>query len=665
MASSRPPDLTIRSLRGGLNTDDPASELKPDQCTAAMNVEFHTVPCGERRRGCVSINQGAYANTYDAIVMVARHLPTDDETAAQLWFAGAVGGVTSFRYKDTAWNAVSPVDAVDNSNDIYAMRAVSFHNKLYVTYNSPVDRLHVWDGTTLRRAGIAAPSAAPTAVDQNIGTLSGTRYYRVRWLVQVAGVTIRRSEPSAVLEFTPSGAGGSVLITAPTTAGADSPTHWEIEASLDNATFYTAHTFLAVSSTTVNDNVPYSEGYTGGTSVHAGGGRLSETSGDYTVPLSAKFLTVDDDRLVMASSFETTALTSRVSWTPVNGDPGVGNDERVPIATVNFLDLDAGQGGGITDMSQASNGFFYVFKWRAIYKMVRTGVRSQAYQASVVSKSLGAIPGSVVSGLDEFGRSCIYALDPSLGIYRIGANGLQLHHGLGSKVNTGSTWSTVNTDAATVLCCSVYYADAKQVKWFLATNGSDLPNLEVVLQTDATRVDDTGTGIEGGVSLANGQISNVISATMFAGNIDAGTARSKVLKPTVGTYGASATATIRQQDTGTTDDGTAYAATLTSAPVMAAGQLNRFGTLSAGLVAMAASAVTVVLGQSRDFGATEKTATIDLTPTASETEVIKTADNSGFASIRALQVSLSDASPATGRWQVVQIALSQSQQEKG
>ncbi len=662
--ASRPPDLTIRSLRGGLNTDDPASELKPDQCTAAMNVEFHTVPCGERRRGCVSINQGAYANTYDAIVMVARHLPSDDETAAQLWFAGAVGGVTSFRYKDTTWHAVSPTDAVTNDTNIYAMRSVSFHNKLFIAYKSAVDRLQVWDGTTLRRVGIAAPSAAPTAVNSGVGTMSGIRYYRVRWTVQSGGVTLRRSEASASVSFTPTGSNHAV-VTQPTTAGSDSPTHWELEASTDNVTFYLAQSAVLIATTTTNDSIPYSEGYNGATAVALGGGVLSATSGDYTVPLSAKYLTVDEDRLVMAGSFQTTALTSRVSWTPVNGDPGSGNDERVPIASVNFLDLDAGQYGGITDMSQASNGFFYVFKWKAIYKMVRSGVRAQAYTASVVSKSLGAIPGSVVSGLDEFGRSCVYALDPSLGIYRIGANGLQLHHGLGSKVNTRSTWSTVNTDAAQLTAVAVYYADAKQVKWFVSTNSSDLPNLEIVLQTDATRVDDTGTGIEGGVSLANGQVANVLSACMFASNIDAGVARSKVLVPIVGTYGASATGTIRQQDTGTTDDGTAYAATLTSAPVMAAGQLNRFGTLSAGVVAMAASAVTVVLGQSRDFGAIEKNATIDLTPAASESEVIKTADNSGFASIRALQVSLSDASPATGRWQVVQIALSQSAQEKG
>lgn len=647
--ASKTPDLTISSLRGGLNTDDPPSELKPDQCPEAMNVEFHTVPCGERRRGCVSINQGAYANTFDAYPLLARHMPTSDEADAQLWVAGSLAGTPSFIYKDTAWHSVSPVDAPTFS---YFMRAVSFHNKLFIGYSSN-DRLHVWDGTTLRRVGLAQP-VAPTGANTGVGTFSGTRYYRVRYTVQSAGVTLRRSEPSNSLTFAPSGTGTGVIVTKPATIS-ESETHWELEASVDNANFYRIATTV-VGTTTVTDSVAFSTGY-------ALTGTLSATIGDYTVPGNYVFLAVDEDRLIMARSWVTTALGSRVSWTPVNGDPGSGNDERIPIESTNFLDLDAGQGGPITDLSQPSNGFFYVFKWGCIYKMVRTGIRDQAYTASVVSKSLGAIPGSVVSGVDEFGRSCVYALDPSLGLYRIGASGLQLHHGLGSKSNSRSTWSTVNTSPNYTICCAAYYADAQQVIWFIATDSSNTPNLKITLQTDAVRA--TNTGIEGGLSLADGAGSNAVSVCMFAENIDDNAARTKVLKPFTGTVESTAISTIRRHDTGTTDDGSTFNATLTSAPIMSAGQLNRFGTLSAGVIGMAANGVDVVLGQSRDFGVEEKSSTIDLSPVASEVEVLRTADNSGFADVRALQVSLHDSAPATGRWEIVQIALSQSVQEKG
>jgi hypothetical protein len=659
MAKSSP-DLTIRSLRGGLNTDDPASELRPDQCTEAMNVEFHTVPCGERRRGCASINQGAYANLYDSVPLLARHLPTDDESAAQLWMIGMTGaGAVAFNYKDTAWHTVSPIDAAVYAS-AYGARAVSFHKKLFLAFDSTVDRLHVWDGTSLRRVGVATPAAPTAANTAGAGTFSGTRYYRVRYTVQNgSGTTLRRSEPSTALTFAPSGAKDGVTVTKPATI-TEGETHWELEASVDNAFFYRIATTV-VGTTTYTDNVAFSTGY-------ALSGVLSADSGDYTVPGSAKLLAVDEDRLVMAGSWEdaglAVALGSRVSWTPVNGDPGSGNDERIPISTTNFLDLDAGEGGSITDISQPSNGFFFVFKWSHIYKMVRTGIRDQAYAATVVSKTMGAIPGSVVSGVDEFGRSCIYALDPSLGLYRIGANGLQRHHGLGSMANSRSTWASVNTDAATVICRSVYYADAQQVKWFIATGTSEIPDLEIVLQTDAVRATENETGIEGGLSLADGDITNVVSACLFAENIDAGVARSKVLKPFVGTTGIAATASIRMLDTGTTDDGTAYVATLTSAPFISAGFLNRFGTLSAGVMAMAAAGVTVVFDQARNYGVGEKPVTIDLSPTASETEVIRVADSSGFADMQALQIILHDATPATGRWEVVQIALAQSAQEK-
>ncbi len=668
--ASRPPDLTIRSLRGGLNTDDAPSEMKPDQCEAAMNVEFRVSPCGHRRFGAFGIDQGAYANTFDAIPFLARHLPTDDESAAQLWAVGVSGAATTWFYKDTAWHTVSPLDALSSASAAYAIRAVSFHHKLFVAYASGVDRLHVWDGTTLRRCGLATP-ATPTAAEAGVGTFSGTRYYRVRYTVQNgSGVTLRRSEPSGVLTFIPSGTSLSVNVTKPASIS-ESETHWELEASLDNVNFYRITTAV-VASTVIADQIIYSIGYAA-----SFGTVLSETSGDYTVPPSVALLTVDEDRLVMAGNNTTAALNSRVTWTTVNGDPGSGNDERVPIATVNFLDLDAGEGGGITDMSQASGGFFYVFKWSRIYKMVRTGVRSQAYTASVVSKTLGALPGSVVSGVDEFGRSCIYALDPSLGPYRLGANGVQLHHGMGSVSNNESAWYYINRSPIYVNSCSVYYPDAQQVCWWVNSESSDFlaidsPNMKIVLQVDATRATDTGSGIEGGLSLANGHAASALCACLFADDVDTDGPYSRNLKPFTGTlHGASfAHATIRihdSEDSDGTDDGVDFAATLTSAPIMSAGFLNRFGVLSANVMGRSNDGV-VVLGLSRDFGSEEKSVTVTL-PYTGGNEVIGTVDDLGLADCRALQVSLHDpiVNPANGgiRWKVTQIALSQSVQEKG
>jgi hypothetical protein len=473
-------------------------------------------------------------------------------------------------------------------------------------------------------------------------------------------------------------------VTQPTTTGSEGATHWELEASIDNATFYLAQSPILIATTHVDDTVPYSEGYSGTSGPNAfvfllgGNGILSATSGDYTVPPSAQFLTVDDDRLVMAGSWTSNALKSRVSWTPVNGDPGSGNDERVPIASTNFLDLDAGEGGGITDMSQASNGFFYVFKWSKIYKMVRTGERSRAYEASVVSKTMGAIPGSVVSGLDEFGRSCVYALDPSLGPYRIGANGLQLHHGMGSVSNNESAWYYINLSASK-LCCSVYYPDAQQVCWWVPSAGvtpfvaANTPNMKIVLQVDATRATDNGYGIEGGLSLADGPAANALCACLFADDVDNNGPYSRNLKPFTGVLndaaGSFPFASIRihdSDDADGTDDGVNFDAVIYTAPIMSAGFLNRFGVLSASTL-VRPNGAQFVLGLARDFGNAEKVATID-TSGSENFEGIRTVDDMALADCRALQVTLSDPADraqAGFRWKVIQIALSQSQQEKG
>jgi hypothetical protein len=658
------PDLTIPSFRGGLNTDDPASELKPDEMTEALNVELHTVPCGERRRGCEAVT-GDGGAAIDSVALVARYLPSDDQTLSTLWVLKVItaNDFATFAYKDTSWHTVTPDNpTTDSPYAVWAYHTdnISFHHKLFLPYRSgtvsvTTDRLHVYDGTTLRRVGIAPPTAAPTGANTGVGTFSGTRYYRVRWIVEDAdGNILRRSEPSDVLTKAPSGTGTGIVVTKPTT-GVESPTHWELEASVDNSFFYRIATTV-IATTTVTDSAAFSTGY-------ALTGVLSEESGAYTVPESVKFVLVDEDRLVLLNSWENTEHGSRVQWTPVWGDPGVGNDERIPIATTNFLDLDWGEDGEITAGSQPSNGFFYVFKWHHIYKLVRTGIRDQAYTASVVSKTLGALEGSVVSGVDELGRSCVYALDPSLGLYRIGANGLQRHFGLGTKVNQNSFWSRVNTDATHKICCSVYYSDTQQVKWFIAVDGSNVPNMEIKLQTEYTR--SVERGFEGGLTLSDGEIANAVAACMYAENINDNVARTLVLKPVVGTFSDDLTGKTRMQDIGDDDDGTAFYATLTSAPFMSTGLLNRFGTLVAGFIAIAAAGVSVIFGQSRNFGAEEKTSLpIDLSPAVAESEVFRNVDDSGFADCRALQVSLHDDTPATGRWAIAQIALAQSVQER-
>src|SRR5262249_17497103 len=151
---------------------------------------------------------------------------------------------------------------------------------------------------SLRRCGLPAPGNAPAAANAGSGSLTGTRYYRVRWTVQSGGTTVRRSEPSAVLTFAPSGTGASITVTRPTD-DSESATHWELEASTDNANFYRVATTL-IATTTYSDSAAYVPGYSASP--------LSDNIGDYAVLLSARFLLVDEDRLVMGGSWTTDAL---------------------------------------------------------------------------------------------------------------------------------------------------------------------------------------------------------------------------------------------------------------------------------------------------------------------------------------------------------------------
>jgi hypothetical protein len=131
---------------------------------------------GRQQRGVQQVDAWGTASGYvwddavrndggkDRCTFLFRHLPTVDETASQLWVLG-VTGTASYRleYKDTTWHNVTISDTVSLAGfDQYRWQAVSLHGKAFFAFNTDVDRLHVWDGTSFRRAGLAEP-AAPTS----------------------------------------------------------------------------------------------------------------------------------------------------------------------------------------------------------------------------------------------------------------------------------------------------------------------------------------------------------------------------------------------------------------------------------------------------------------------------------------------------------------------
>lgn len=641
--------LVVNSTRGGLNDTDPPITLADDQCTVATNVEWRTTTLGERRTGGVAIEQpGSWPFTgCERCVFLHRHLPSTEHRDAQLWALciNDTGPAAVLAYKDTTWHVVTMPDAlvIDGQSE-YRIDVVSLHGKLFLFYPSGEDVLHVWEegDTALRRVGLAAVAVAPTGADTaGAGTFVTTRYYRTREIVSDGTDILLRSEPSPQLAFTPVGNKDGVTVTKPATVNS-SATHWELEASLDDANYYRI-AVTAIGTTTATDNTSAATGY------QASGFTLSETIGDYTQPHSARYGIADEDRLVIFGSFEDEDLDSSMSWTPVFNAPGVGNDERIRLDPVSNLNLDGFEGGPIVDVWSAVLGEIWVFKDGHIYKCVRTGISTRAYEPITMTKKSGTVRGSVIEGIDESGNPALYFADPAVGPRRAGRGGIQR---CGRDV--WSTWQDVNLDAAKVTCDALYYPTTQQVQWRFATGSGDVPDTGLVLHTNEQRQDVNGE-LRRGYAKWTGPSMGALTSCLFSDNIDDDTDRSNVLVPFIGVEGQGL---IWRLDTGDDDNGTEYAAQLTTKPFAPTQLETNCEVRNATLIAAAVDDAHVVVSAIPDFGiSTTKTSdTIDLSPKGDELHVVRKIDDIGIAELTTVQFDISDPATPGARWELARLS---------
>jgi hypothetical protein len=642
--------FVMTSLAGGQNDTDAPTSLSDDQCVVSRNVEFVRAPLGERRRGADAITLPASIENHEDVTFLHTHIPGSDLTAAELWVLGTTGTASStLARKTTTWTDISLDDAITlTDGGKYRLRGQSLHGKLYLAYNSGQDRLHVYDGSgNVRRTGMAQPAAAPTAANQGSGSLTGTRYYRVRF-TEVSGTTVlRRGEPSDALTFAPSGTGLSVRVTRPT-AVSEGETHWELEASVDNANFYVIAS-TALATTTYDDSTAFSPGY-------ADSFDLAPDIGDYTLQPSYKFLVVDRDRLVGLGNHEDPDLDSRVEWCPVKKDPGDGNDERIENDQDPRVDLDPGEGGGFTG-GIAVNGSIWAFKQSRIYKLTSTGIRSRAYNVTPISAARGAIEDSMVEGVDQAGNPAVYFLDPAVGPCRIAVSGVKQ---CGQDIH--ETWKSINLDAA-VVCRALYYPEAKQVHWWIATSGSDTPDLRLVLHVRETR--DTAEGdVRRGWSVWDGDSAEALAVCLFAENIESNTARSRLLRPFIGTANDGL---VWRTDTGTTDNGTAYAARILSKPFARGALTTQFEIKSGVMIGKAVTAAAIDISVEADFEKfSKRVMSVAFTPDGTESRVIANVDNLNLAEARVMQIEIEDTSPPSGgRWELELLSLSETPGQGG
>lgn len=641
-------DIAIGSLRGGFNDTDEDHAIDDDQCTEAMNVEWFFSTFGERRAGCEPLDMTGSGITQTSVVHISQWFPNNDMTAPELWAVGATPGNpgvpvvfarrTSSVSGTPTWSTVALVDACSAAvPGVYEIHSKEINGKKFWAYPpvNGIDRLHVWDGSGLRLAGLGQPDA-PTLTNEGSGNYSGDRFFRIRHIAKSGTTILRRSEPSASAHFhNDAGTGLGVTITHPTTMDAlnthanEGQTHWEIEASKDDATFYLLTT-LPISTTTYNDETVSVSSYSAG--------ELSEAVGAYLCQPSGKFLAVDEDRLIAAGHTHDTTKQSQINITPVTNDPGVGNDERVPIVDtggtdiVSTYNLDNNAGGPITGISDASNGVWYAFKWSRIYIAHRTNNVSDPYEIKMLTDQRGAVSGSVFNGIDENGGACVYFTDPQVGPSRIGSGGLQLIRGI------RATWKRVNLKA-TVVARGVYYPYKEQALWWVAVDGSDTPSLGLRLQTSEIQVTTDGE-VKRGWSLFNGTLATALSVGLYTEWVNDGGTVTLSTRPFVGLATPNY---VQRMDVGTQDAGVSFSASITTKAFMPAGLLGKWGALVASLLATALTGATVVVRLIRDFGVeTTAARSVSLTPIGTETLIIKDLDDVKMAEARAIQVKISD-----------------------
>lgn len=649
------------------NTDHPTT-IADDMCVVANNVEFDRAPLGERRPGCELVIpppvMDADANI-QAITLLARHLPYGTDGKAEQWVLGqhlTTQHVMLSRIAEGGtWAEATFTDEIDVTEGRgVQVAAQTLHGKLFLAYRSVggVDRLHCVDPGTeaVRRCGLAEP-AAPTGANTGVPgvAFTGKRYYRERETIQVGGVTKFRSEPSAVLTFTPSGAATTAQITKAATANPNA-THWELEASLNNGDFYRIATTI-LATTTADDSTAFNVGY--------GAFTLSEDIGDYALIPSGKLLAADEDRLLIGGSWEDADLDSRVTWTPVYGADGVGNDERLETDTDPFVDLDGFTGGGLTALATC-DGLVWAFKRGHTYYLSRTHTRARAYDVTQVSDVLGALPGSLVQGVDQYGMPCLYFLDAESGPCRTGSD--RRISTCGRDILT--TWRTVNLDAIMV-ARSLFDPTTRQVSWWVATGDSDYPDLKLVLQTNHTR--ETEDGVRGGWSTADGQVAAITAVCLAGGEFltsifpfGGAADQSAILRQLMGRNETDGQGLLLVRSANAYKDNvTAFHARIVSRPFILRSLLSKFKVLAGALLAKVLAFGSLKVSLIRDFGLEEpRTATTTLDATGSETEVVKPLKELTGSQLYAVQVEVEDiASPITGGWQLSRVDLRISHEE--
>lgn len=643
MATTRPKYqwLSLGDFRGGQNSTDSPIDLQPNQVVSFRNGDTFRTKLFRKRGGATAPAIGAVFS--GIISSLIAHFPDNNPGHAELWgvddhnppIVGRMAAATVF-------TAVTLVDAISSAAGGVAVRGASYNGKLFLAFNSGASASYVWDPNLsvpqVRKVGLLAPNQ-PSVADTGGGAYAAIlRFYRTRELIKHGSVIDAYSEPSSVVQFTPSGGGTAARVTKAAGFGQLS-THWIVEGSADNVTFYKLSGDIVIGTTTYDDTAAPST-YAGGT--------LSPVLGAFTTffdfTSAPRYVIAAFNRVFYAGAYGASPA-SRVWYTPSKGTADKGDDERIPnsLTVRNWVDLGEGIGGDITGFAGPIYGAIYVFKYKQIRQMTPTGASSPVFDVIELSDTRGAIEQECICvGEDATGRSCVYFMDPQVGPMLIGA---QAPLPIGDAIR--DLWDTVNLSATSKVGQIVDYPAKGQVWFWFATGSSNDPNIRAIYTkaTGGWQVDDTG----GKTRLAR-------CAVLFPRTPGASMSRDKV--PYVG-YSQVANTLLRCDTADLDDAGTAYQAVVkTKALTLNKGK--KFRVSVPVIVAQAASGVTLTVTLDCDFGKTIQTGTIDLTPIAVEgsaTRVWRKVEGIDQAEARDVQLQIGDAAAIANSWTVESVHL--------
>lgn len=645
----------VADVSRGRNSVDPP--LSPDfgerQCIDAVNVDFYRSTLGNKRNGMttsgVSFSSGGPFTGKPSSMY--RHVPGTDSTLAEQWVVDdAATPIVGRKAAATTFTAPTLKDAI--TGNAWDVSWASLDGKLFVACKTAVARLHVWDTSTVRRAGMATPAAPTVANTAGVGTYAATlAYWRVRYTEEAGGGTKRRSEASPATAFTPSGANIGVTITKPA-AISEGETNWEIEVSLDGVTFFIVFGSPSYTGTAAPVVGTTTAATTFAPSIFVAFGFGSALTGTYTVQKPYKFIAADQGRLVGFGSYTATDRQNDIEVSAVIGSLDKGDAERVDTTQGYRYNLDEHDSGAPTGLRGPCFGNFYAFKSTQVWELAPTGQPNNPYRRTALSKTIGCVQGPASCiGEDAAGNSALYWMS-SVGVYRYGTGGLE-YIGKGIEDYVRGPSGTINLSATKVIAHLVYHAEKRQVWVWWATGASNDPN-----QMGIYHVATGGwTRVPTGDKLANIRCSMNFSNTIAA-------AMSMDLKPYLGSA-LTANIIYRGDDsTVTADDSTTFQAYVLTKPLEPGGPGFNGHVGDPMLLAKTATGVTITATVVPDFDPSlTRTGTALLTATASETRVSRRLEGCALGQVQFVQYQLGDAAAVSNAWTLDRLTITYDKQE--